>query len=50
MQDFKALAQSMTSSKRITKTIRAASAEAVLPLVAAELQDAGFYLVDVRPA
>jgi hypothetical protein len=45
---FRITAQSFTTTQRIAKTITASSEDAALRHVAAELDRAGFYVVDVR--
>lgn len=44
--NFRVIAQSLYGNQRIARFVRAASAEAALRSVAAELQNAGFYAVD----
>lgn len=45
---FKITARSFTTTQRIAKTIAAPSEAAALRLVAAELDSAGFYVLDIR--
>jgi hypothetical protein len=45
---FKITAQSFTTTQRIAKTIAAPSEAAALRLVAPDLENAGFYVVDIR--
>lgn len=46
-KQFKVLAQSMTSSQRISKTIEGETAAAVLKAVGKELDRAGYYAVSI---